>query len=161
MIVYNHDVVGLYDRINRFLEEVNKSVSASGSYITDPDKNRLRTYLAAVQSYHDWVMSAPELDLPETHPREYTLKEVPVLAEPESEIVDDIQRMMVVMRDELTNSQSARMHSKLNVFDSARLIAVVEKVNRYLTDYVEQATPLDLPESSPAMLMTGPGRTGT
>jgi hypothetical protein len=37
---------------------------------------------------------------------------------------------------------------------------MIEKLQNYLDNYVDQATPVDLPESSPANPLTGPGRTG-
>lgn len=158
--VYNHDLVGLYDRINRFLEEVNKSVSAGSSYLNAADKQRLNSYLQAIREYQAFVTGAPQLDLPETSPRQYTLKPAPQLPEPESEICADIQRMFTLARDELMRCQSARQPAGLNTFDDQRLTAIVDKVESYLTGYVDTATPLDLPESAPAMAMTGHGRTG-
>lgn len=158
--VYNHDIAGLYDRFNRFLAEMNKSVSSATSQMNQFDQTRLTSYLNAVRAYHDWVINQPNLDLPETHPRKIALAPPVVRAESDSEIIQDIGRLMTLARDELVNSQSARDPANLNPFDSARLLAMVGKVEAYLTDYVTKATPLDLPESSPLHGMTGPGRGG-
>lgn len=158
--IYNHDVAGLYDRCNRFLQEMHKSVSSSTSDMNLFDQNRLLSYLNAIRAYHAWVMGQPLLDLPETHPRQIALASPPELAEPESEIVQDIVRMITLGRDELVNSQSARDPASLNVFDSTRLTAIVDKIEAYITSYVQAVTPLDLPESSPLHQMTGPGRKG-
>lgn len=158
--VNNQDVVGLYNRINDFIFEMFKSVSSQTSEMNEFDQARLTTYLDAVDTYHGWVTNQPHLDLPETSPRAYPLRapdDVPIV---ENENVNDITRMMVIARDELINSQSARLAAGLNKFDSARLTAMIEKLRRFLSDYVGVATPLDVPESSPGMVSSGAGRTG-
>jgi len=158
--VNNQDIVGLYNRINDFMYEMFKSVSSQTSEVNEFDQDRLTTYLDAIDTYHDWVINQPHLDLPETSPRLYPLRdpdEVPIV---ENENINDITRMMTVARDELTNSQSARIAAGLNKFDSARLTAMIEKLRRFLGDYIRIATPLDVPESSPGMPSSGAGRTG-
>ena len=158
--VYNQDVAGLHARINRFIEEMSSSVSSDVSLFSLFDQTRLLSYTGAVKKYHDWVMSQPQMDLPETHPREYTLKANPVVPDLENESVKDVIRMLEVARDEVINSQSARMPTGLISFDSARIMAVVTKVEKFITDYVKVADPLDLPESSPDAPMTPAGKTG-
>ena len=158
--VNNQDVVGLYNRINDFIYEMFKSVSSQTSEVNEFDQARLATYLNAIDTFHDWVMNQPHLDLPETSPRLYPLRAPDELPIVENENINDITRMMTVARDELTNSQSARVAAGLNKFDSARLTAMIEKLRRFLTDYIQIATPLDVPESSPAMPSSGHGRQG-
>lgn len=159
-VVLNHDVVGLHSRINRFLEELIKSVSSSTSQVNVFDQERLKSYLGAILIYHDWVVGQPALDLPETHPREYALEASPVVPDVENENINDLVRLLVLAREELVNSQSARDPANLNKFDSARLLAVVAKAQAFLTEYIQKATPLDLPESSPQAVVSGSGRTG-
>ncbi len=160
MIVYNHDIAGLQSRINRFIEELTKGVSSGTSQVNQFDQERLETYLNAVDIYHNWVIAQPLLDLPETHPREIELEDNPAVVDVENESVNDIIRIMEIARDELVNSQSARDACCLNRFDSSRLRTIIEKVRKFLHDYIQQATPLDLPESSPQAGMSGPGRGG-
>ena len=159
-IVYNMDVVGLYERINRFIEEVGKAVSSGVSLTNEFDIARLKTYLDAIDRYHAWVLAQPHLDLPETSPRVYTLKDPPAEVEIENEDMDDILRTFRLARDELINSQSSRLGAGLMKPDSVRLTAITAKARSFLLDYVEPTQPLDLPESSPAQLVSGPGRTG-
>jgi hypothetical protein len=159
-VVYNQDVAGLHARINRFIDEMTKSVSSSISLFNKFDQDRLLTYTNAITKYHDWVMAQPQLDLPETHPREYPLKANPVVPDIENESVKDVIRLLEVVRDELANCQSSRMPSGLVTFDSARLVAVIGKVEAFIKDFVQVADPLDLPESSPQSVMSGSGKTG-
>jgi hypothetical protein len=158
--VYNHDVAGLCRRVNRFMEEMIKSVSSGTSEMNEFDQTRLSDYLGAILAYRDWVVAQPQLDLPETHPREHIVPDGPDVPPMENESVVDCLNLMVLCRDELMGSQSARDPSGLKSFDNARLEAGVTKAQRFLTDYIQAVTPLDLPESSPATAMTGPGRGG-
>lgn len=158
--VNNQDIVGLYNRINDFIYEMFKSVSGQTSEVNEFDQARLTTYLDAIDTYHNWIMNQPHLDLPETSPRIYPLRDPDELPIVENENINDITRMMTIARDELTNSQSARLAAGMVSFDSARLTAMIEKMRRFLVDYIQVATPLDVPESSPQMASTGSGRGG-
>ena len=146
--------------MNRFLVEFIKAVSSETSEMNEFDQGRCASYLNAIDSYHAWVIAQPQLDLPETAPREYELETPPATPAVENESINDIVRMLVVARDELVNSQSARNAAGLNPFDSGRLTAIITKVRAFLTDYIQTVTPLDLPESSPKAASSGPGRLG-
>lgn len=160
LAVNNMDIVGIYNRINDFMYEMQKSVSSQTSEVNEFDQSRLTTYLDAIDTYHAWVIDQPKLDLPETSPRTYPLREAPEYPIVENENVNDIIRMMTISRDEIVNSQSARNAAGLNQFDSARLTAIVAKIRAFLANYVQVATPLDVPESSPGMETSGAGKTG-
>lgn len=160
MEVFNHDIVGIYNRINRFIKEAIHQTSSNVSEMNQFDIKRMKSYLSAVRTYAAHVQADPELDLPETSPRTYTLREAPVVPDMENESLSDICRLLQLMRDELINSQSARRPAKLIIFDYERLQQVLDKCDRFMVDYVEQVTPLDLPESSPRAAMTPPGRMG-
>jgi len=161
MEVMNHDLVGLYNRINRFLVEMQKSVSANqGEEVTVFDVDRLMSYLDAIEHYQKWMQGEPQLDLPETAPRKYLLEEAPLMEPVENESCNDACRMLIICRDELTNSQSARRPGGLNKFDDSRLSSICRKLRSFVTDYIGKALPLDLPESSPRSPSSGPGRMG-
>ena len=159
-IVYNHDVAGLHRRLNRFIFELMNAQSSNVSLTKEADQSRLNTYLEAIRKYRDWVIAQPELDLPETNERPIVLDEDPEIKTVENESVVDVVRMLVLTRDELINSQSARNSSGLINFDVDRLTALVEKVQNFLDNYIALATPLDLPESSPKRPVSGTGRKG-
>lgn len=160
MNTYNHDIVGIWNRMNRFIKEAMKQQSSNVSQVNQFDIARLKSYLSAIRFYHDHVQAAPDLDLPETTPRLHELREAPVVVDMENESLSDICRLLELGRDELVNSQSARQGAKLIEFDSVRFLQIIEKCERFMADYVEVATPLDLPESSPRAAMTGPGNQG-
>lgn len=157
--VYNHDVLGIVRRVNRFIAELLKSASGGVSYLNSHDVARLRSYLAASTAYLTWVKSQPQLDLPETHPQQYEVPEAPTAVDLENDDITDIVNLWTKMRDELVNSQSARLPSSLVHHDVVRVEAILEKIVQFLA-YVEQTSPLDLPESSPRAEMHPGGRTG-
>lgn len=157
----NHDVAGLYRRMNRFIVEMCKCASSGlPDMLNEFDKARLLSYLGAIRSYVNWITAQPQLDLPETSPMEADLDEDPEIPEIENESAKDIVRMLCVGRDEVVYSQSSRHSSGLVEFDKVRLLAVIDKVDNFVSEYLETATPIDLPESSPDTPITGPGRTG-
>ena len=158
--VNNQDIAGLHARLNRFLREAHKSASSGLNTITTPDMARFKSYLNAVTVYHTWVVGQPELDLPETHPRTYTLEANPVLGDVNNEAVNDFLRMLENTRDELTNAASARRAAGLSAADSKRLTDNTTKALSFLVDYVEPITPLDLPETSPDAVSSGSGTAG-
>jgi hypothetical protein len=151
--VYNHDVVGIYNRLNRFIVEIFRSVSANVSQMNAFDQARLQSYLDGIRNYVSWVIAQPQLDLPETTPRKYVLETPPVVPDVESEEVSDLLRMLILSRDELTDSQSSRTGSGLIPFDHARFMAVIDKSDAFLKTYIQVTSPLDLPESSPDELI--------
>lgn len=160
MEINNMDIAGLVQRLDRFMVEVFKSATANVSEVRQFDKARLLSYLNAMTRYHAWVTDQPQLDLSETAPRTYTIPDMTDYAQAENESVNDILRMMTALRLELLNSQSARNPCGFISHDSGRFTALVEKMNRFVLDYIDEVAPLDLPESSPRVEQTGAGLTG-
>jgi len=151
MEVNNHDVVGFVNRLDRFARELEKSASGTVSELSGADRIRLDSYLASLEAYRNWVVAAPALDLPESHPTTYSVADNNGidLGSLENEHLKDVLIMIGLTREELIKSQSAKKASGLISFDVGRLTAIIDKIKLFLTDYVDNATPLDLPESSP------------
>ena len=158
--VLNHDVVGVNDRLNRVITEVYKSASSGVTQFSDADLDRLNSYLDAVDEYHKWVIDTPELDLPESHPKTYTLDAEPAVTKVENDAVNDIIRILTVCRSGIVNSQSARKASGFIGFDSDRLFKNVDKVRKFIADYISKVQPIDNPESSPSRGRSGAGNSG-
>lgn len=155
---YNHDIVGYLQRILRFRFELLKSASGGMSEMSQYDQDRLSTYLDACTKYLDWVMGQPELDLPESHPREYELPQLPEYVPVENESVNDVLRMLDVHAIEVSHSQSGLRASRMIDFDEKRARDMIAKIRAFLADYIATTTPLDLPESSPRAEAAGAGR---
>ena len=156
----NTDIYGLVRRINRFIVEIMKSQSSGVSQTISFDVARARSYLGAVVSYHDWVIAQPSLDLPETGPTYINLPVPPVVPLFENESLYDLCMLLEIAREELANSQSAQLSSNLISFDSQRLMAIIGKASKFISDYVTVVDPLDQPETSPMTESTGKGLLG-
>jgi len=156
----NFDVVGIHNRICRFIDEAQLANSANVSQSSEYDVVRLKSYLAALRTYHDYVVSQPKLDLVETSPKVYTLKPRSELRGIENESLEDACRILEILDDEIVNSQSSRVASGLISFDSIRFLAIVGRCDRLVGEYIEKATPLDMPKTSPSDPRTDAGKGG-
>jgi hypothetical protein len=142
--------------------EVAKSQSANLTDMRPFDRTRIDEYNAMLNRYAAWVTDAPDIDLPETHPRDYPIKyiSVDVDADVENKALRDLIRMYRSLITELTNSQSARAANGLTVHDKRRFDLVMEKIAKFLNDYVDSTQPLDMPESAPSSEAVGEGYKG-
>lgn len=159
MKVYNHDIASMIARLRRFKQELHKSVSAGLSEFSTADKTRLLSYLASIQKFKNWVIAQPELDLPESSPREFDLGDAPKYTVIENLDIESIMRLLDVLEIELSNSQSARKPAGLTIHDSARFDTVVLKAHTFVNEFMSGEN-LDLPESSPTAAMSGAGQIG-
>ena len=158
--VNNLHVRFVADKVHRFGYELIKSQSANDSQFKAADRTRLEAYLNSVDFAVNWVESLPELDLPETNPRTYACEDFPAEVDAENEAINVACDILRACWMEIVNGQSARRASGMSVHDIKRVRDVVAHCRNFLTEYVENALPLDLPESSPMEANTGPGRTG-
>lgn len=158
-MTYNTDIHSIVRRYNRMIVETTKSQSSGISYHLPFDVRRMRSYIAAMRAYQAFVVSQPLLDCPETGPTEIPLPANPQPPMLENESAYDAIQLIEIARDELANSQSSRMPTNLIKFDYERQVSYLDKIDNLLA-YIEQAEPLDLPESSPMAGVTGPGNLG-
>ena len=156
---FNIDVHSVVRRYNRLLFEVAKAQSSGVSFTNPFDVNRLLSYIGSMRNFQSWIVSQPLLDCPETGPTEMDLPENPKMPMLENESMMDVINLIEIARDEISNSQSARMPTNLIKFDYDRQQSYLAKVEQLLT-YIAASEPLDLPESSPMSDVTGPGRMG-
>ena len=157
---YNTDIYGFAMRMNRFIIEIIKSQSSGNTGTMNADVQRIKKYVTALRSYLAWVVAMPILDLPETGPRSVKLPESPVIPPMENDSLFDIATMLEMAREELTNSDSSRASTNLNKFDQIRLVAILDKIDKFIDGYVVPIDPLDVPESAPSVPMTGAGLGG-
>ena len=158
--VYNLDVTYCNDKLCRYTYEVIKSVSANLSATITFDAARTLSYFSDMDAAIAYVVSQPQLDLPESHPTMHAIEPFPEIPNMESDEMDHIVRLLKAARTELVNSQSSRMGAGLLPFDAFRVTALVAKARQFMVDYVAKRLPMDLPESSPQQPMTGAGRGG-
>jgi len=150
--VINADVAGLSERIDEVVFEVAKSQSANLTDMRGFDRERISQYNAMLRRYKAWVVDAPDVDLPETHPRVYPIKYISkdISDEVENKAIRDLIRFYRSLITELVNAQSARLANGLTAHDARRFDLVMDKIEAFLDDYVDQTQPLDMPESAPS-----------
>lgn len=150
--VLNQDVAGLAERTDEVIYELAKSQSSNLTDMRPFDRTRIDEYNAMLNRYANWLVDAPDVDLPETHPRTYTIKFLTqdMVLDVENKALRDLMRMYQALITELTNSQSARAANGLTVHDKRRFDLVMEKISKFLTEYVDETQPIDMPESAPS-----------
>lgn len=160
--VMNQDVAGLAERTDEVIYEVALSQSANLTDMRPFDRTRITEYNAMLNRYAAWVTDAPDVDLPETHPRAYPIKYISdgIDADVENKALRDLIRMYRALITEMTNSQSARAANGLTVHDKRRFDLVMEKIDKFLNDYVDETQPIDMPESAPSSEAVGSGYKG-
>lgn len=160
METYNVDFILVYNLYNRFIKEIQLSQSSNASLTKSFDKKRLVSYLAAIRHALAFTVSKPEVDAPESNPELIKLRQAPELLEIENESVAQVCRMLAQSRDELISSQSSRYGNSMVSFDFERQKEYLDRIDLFLSQYIEMATPLDLVESSPRAAVTPKGNTG-
>lgn len=155
--VNNMHVRFLCDKISRFTFEVIKSQSSNLNAYRAADATRLSSYLEAIDVAHAWVISLPEMDLPETAPNDYQVEDFPTKVDAENESVNMIQDLLEACYVEMSKGQSAMMPAGLTSHDSKRLTDAVEHCRKFLNEYILVVQPLDQPESTPMEESTGKG----
>lgn len=160
MEVYNYQIAGLIRRLRRFRFETVKAASSGLAHVNEHDLRRAKAYLDAAEAYVNWVVSQPQLDLPESTPLKIELGEPEKLDMPENESLVDLMAMYDRLEKEIGWSQSSRLGDSIISHDEKRFRDMIAKMRAFLADYVESILPLDLPESSPLRGQSGEGRTG-
>lgn len=158
MIVQNMDIAGLVRRIRRFKQEIHKCNSAGLMFVTEKDFSRIESYLNALNTFFDWMVSQPMQDFVKWHPTDIDLGVAPVLSMIENEALWDLLVMFEGLETEVGLSQSAGMHTSIMEPDENRFREITEKMSNFLGDYISQIQPLDTPESSPKAQLAGKGR---
>lgn len=167
----NIDLWSLVSRIDRMRREVHHSQSADlPSGLMSPDNARIVDFIADVRAFFEFVESKPLPDAPETHGG-FALAipddtDIPAPQDIENEDCRSILFLLIQLRTEVQNSQSARLVQGVmptpdgQPGDRARIKDFITRIEN-LVAYVAAQEPSDRPESTPMALPTTPGRTGT
>lgn len=159
-VVFNQDVVLFYDRVSRYIVEVQDSQSSDTSEAKSADVVRWRAYITELRRLIAWVQSQPDLDLPETHPRQFPLRPLVELQDIENDPARQLVRLFVAAIYECVNGQSARQAVGYIKPDEGRMVAILDRCDSLINDYIVPTAPQDLPESSPRSPMGERGLTG-
>lgn len=148
----NHDIAGLVERVDEVIFELLKSQSSNLTDMKTFDRTRIGQYNQMLNRYASWIVAAPDVDVPETHPRAYPIKYISEgqSIEVENKAIRDLVRLYQAVIIELCNSQSARAANSLTTHDKRRFDLLMQKVENFLADYVDETQPIDMPESAPS-----------
>lgn len=160
MTTNNHDVRVLHNEYCRYIEEVIRCQSANLSMIRAADKNRMLSYLRRMTEIINWIVAQPQVDLPESHPDAYELRESPAIVKIENEILNTLITLLDLGRKENARSSSSGAPSGLVSFDEERQRQYLAKMTALLT-LSDSVSPADFPESSPRAAGVKDGRDGT
>lgn len=147
--ISNHDVIFMCSKVDRYLEEMNRSQSTGLSGIIQWDQQRINAYLDALDVALAHVRAIPIVDTPETHPHMYVVEPGPEIVNVNSEEINHLCNMFLTLRNEILHSQSAKAGSNVIEHDARRWTDLVQKCRLFMADYVATQTPEDMPESSP------------
>ena len=140
----------------RIMKEWQLSQSSSTSIVNDADVIRARQFLSALRSHVAVVGPPGKLDLPESNPTKYQLRDLPDPKDMENQTFAHLCILMHTLLIELTESQSSLNSSGLSQPDRIRVLALVSEMETFLNSAL-QIQPLDLPESSPRVELHGEG----
>lgn len=155
----NRDVAGLVERIDEVIYEVSKSQSEGLANLRLADRQRLDQYNGRLERYVNWLTSEPEVDSPESHPAQTNVTYISEGEDDdcENKALRDLLRMYRILMTEMACSASTRMPNGLAKHDKGRFDQHMKKIRSFLTNFVDEELPVDLPESSPSSSLTGHG----
>ena len=156
----NTDIDGFVRRANRYIMEIAKAQSSSVSGTMSFDVARAESYLAGLRKYVTYITSMPILDLPETGPSEIDLPPKVVVPRMENDSSYDLCALFKLMVDEISDSQSSRIPTNLLPFDKTRVLAIMDRADNFIDNFIKVVDPLDNPETSPGTPSTGSGLRG-
>ena len=151
--IRNMDVVGVCERIDRIMYEMSQSESAKLNSLEEYDIERIIQYNAALRIYVSTVNEANRMDLPHSYPAMYSIKYICSEGNIDYEstknrIIRDLQRLYANMLVQWSRSESADKSNGFYEADYNRFILIMDRIDGYISSYIKEATPLDLPESS-------------
>lgn len=167
----NIDIWSMISRLDRMRVEIGNCQSSDlPSGLLPADAARLSDYVSDYRAFADRVKGNPIPDAPETHGHlRLALPDDSGIKDPASIENEDCRSMLFILvqlRTELQNSQSARLPQGIMPIpdgqpgDWARINDFITRLEALLS-YVTAQEPSDRPESTPSAMPTVPGRLGT
>lgn len=157
---FNRDIVAIYEKSNDFLEEVLHSNSANVAQIMPADAARITARIDDIRKFVNlYVVTEPILDMVKTGQQAKFFTPGPNIVEVENTTLQYLIGQVTDFRDEVANSQSTRLPNNLMKFDTVRVLAMLDKMDK-LMGYDSTAQPLDSPASTPDELMVSRGNVG-
>jgi len=146
----NMDLASLVRYIDRYILELANSTSSGTTDWRDADINRLKAYLEAIKMRKQAIFEQPQLDCPKTNRVAYVINDCPVIPAMDNDNVRDVCEILVMIREELAQAPgSVNIPNGLAAPDAARFDVYIQKLEQYISTFLEPVEPIDLPETSP------------
>lgn len=149
--VRNMDVVGIVERIDRTIYELMESESSNLNSFEEYDIERAVSYNSSLRTYAAVVNDANRMDLPHSYPSMYEIKYITQgvdYGNTKNRLVRDLVRLYSNAMVQWSRSESADKSNGFYDADYNRFILIMDRIDGYIASYIQEATPLDLPESS-------------
>lgn len=143
----NIDIYGVAVRCNLYITELVLCPSAKKNSIEPADKERVKSYLAELKAYIGWI-GTESLDTPKVNPKPLPAPAVAPKDGVINPLISDLISHLELLRDELLNSQSKVKTTALEKFDKQRADGVLARAEKFIAEYLEKSTPVDLPENA-------------
>jgi len=159
MVTCNSDIYHLTHRINRTIFEMQHSQSSGITNTIPADLERITKYISDLRLHVDGIMRRGIPDNPKTQPEQIPLDDLvqKVIENDDHKAVID---QLYIMRDEVIASASSRLGGGFLAPDYKRASAMLDRIDDLFTMFIPAIDPVDNPESTPSVPLTGHGMQG-
>lgn len=147
----NMDVVGIVERWDKYTYEIMTSMSGTLNSIDEFDLERIQSYNKALRTYASVIFKSNRMDLPHTTPNMYNIQYLTQglnFDDIKNKALRDIIRLYVNGWNQWSRSESADRSNGYEEFDYNRFLLIMDRIEGFIQSYIDEALPLDLPESS-------------
>ena len=144
----NYDIIGGVERFDKVIGEIAQSESADGGANSEFDRARIDSYNSAIRAYMGTVAAQTgTVDLPHTYPTPYPIRywSNTLDVEVRNPAVRNLLVLYLQGMEQLSKSASAGHSNGISPHDYNRFLMIMDKIETFLTDYIDQATPIDFP----------------
>jgi hypothetical protein len=159
--VKNSKIRGLVERGDSYRFEVLTCDSANQVRLSTADRERIGSYLDSLQAYVADMDAEPEQDLPGLKDVHYPITYVcddDTNTEIENPALKDIGTDLEDFCNLMATSQSSDQKRGMHAADRERADSFIDNMRRFMTDYVDNVQPLDLPNSTRSSKDASPGK---
>lgn len=148
----NLNILTICNKVSRFAEEVNKSVSGAVGGFSEADKIRLESYIKALTDYKTFAEKQPILDTPVSHHHGQTMmvRGFPSVDHVDNDAVNEVVQTFRLFWTEMLESQSSNLSNGLISHDWKRYSVFLERFTNLINDYITPTTYIDSPETMPS-----------
>ena len=144
----NYDIIGGVERFDKVIGEIAQSESADGGANSSFDRTRIDSYNAALRAYMATIASQTgQVDLPHSYPTLYPIEywSNTLDVQVRNPSVRNLLVLYMQGMEQLSKSASAGHSNGITPHDYQRFLMIMDKIENFLTDYIDQATPIDMP----------------